>query len=158
MTRLLLLLGALSILPAGCHTGQDGPNGNASATTKTIEVTDATDAKSKDHYKTKVPVGSTVLVELPFQAGTGYSWSISSHSDGLSLVRMDTKALKGNLPGGPMKAIFRLRVDRPARQIARLELARPWEVDSAPARQVEEGSQDGGAREGARDDRSSSVG
>ena len=137
MTRLLLLLGALSILPAGCHTGQDGPSGSSTATTKTIEVASATDPNSSDHYKTSVPVGSVVLVELPFQAGTGYSWSISSHSDGLSLVSMDTKALKDNLPGGPMRAIFKLRVDRPSRQTARLELARPWEVDSAPARQVE---------------------
>ena len=62
---------------------------------------------------------------------------MSSHSDGLALVRMDTTDLKPNLLGGPMKARFTLRVERAGRQTARLELARPWETDSAPARQVE---------------------
>jgi predicted secreted protein len=120
-----------------CSSGQDGPGTGNSDRTKVVQVGEPTGSTDAEQYDAKAAIGSEVLIELPFQGGTGYSWSMSSHSDGLVLVRMDTTTLKPNLPGGPMKASFTMRVERSGRQTARLELARLWETDSAPARQVE---------------------
>jgi len=122
---------------SGCASDQNPDSSGSNARTSVVEVEETSGSTDADVYTTTGPVGSNIIIELPFQAGTGYSWSMSSHSDGLSLVRMDTKSLEKGIAGGPMQAIFTLRVEREGRQTARLELARAWETDSAPARQVE---------------------
>ena len=75
MNRFLPLLTVLCLLPLGCEPGQDRPNTPAAATMQTISVSDDQDQSGTNHYETRAAVGSDVVVKLPFQAGTGYSWS-----------------------------------------------------------------------------------
>lgn len=74
-----------------------------------------------------------LTVKLPFNAGTGYDWSLSAHSQGVKalgkpLVQNDTGRI-----GAPKLASFFLRVTGPNIQQARFELARPWEIESEGA-------------------------
>ena len=91
-----------------------------------------------DTYSLQVPVGAQVEVTLPFQAGTGYSWALASHSDGLSLVNTSTRSMsKDGRTGGPMQATYILRLNPgDGSDNAIFKLARPWETEEEPARTV----------------------
>lgn len=82
--------------------------------------------------------GGIVVVEAPGNGGTGYTWSMTAHSDGLELTGTPvTTPVEAGVAGGPNRTVFRMRVTEPGRQTARLELARTWEADTPPARVLE---------------------
>ena len=81
--------------------------------------------------------GETVVVEVPGNAGTGYTWSMTAHSEGVQLLGTpSTKPLEEGLPGGQNLTTFKLKLTESGRQTARLELARTWEANTPAARVV----------------------
>ena len=131
----MMLLGAALCAPLACS-----PNGHSNNPNNSVIVVGSEPAgtDAPEQFAVNSVVGAEVIVDLPFNAGTGYSWSMSSHSDGVELVGTpETKALKGDLPGGPMLATYTLKVTKAGRQTARMELARAWETDTPAARTVD---------------------
>ena len=131
---LALLGSSLLLVPLAC--APDGPSTNPH--NSLIVVSDTPSSDNPEQITVSSVPGAEVLVDLPFSGGTGYTWAMPEHSEGVELVgKPETKALKGNLPGGPMMATFKLKVTATGRQTARLELARPWETDTPAARTVD---------------------
>ena len=144
--RTLILISALTmIFTPGCETTKSGSGGDSTGTLKAPPVVVAVPAQSGDSgtperlLADKVPVGGSVEVTLPFQAGTGYTWALASHSDGLSLVNTSTRSLsEDGRTGGPMEAIYVLKRTRQntSPETAVFRLSRPWETDAPAAREV----------------------
>ena len=123
----LVLSGCCAVEPDSISEGRSVVNiaaatGDEQAETRTVEST----------------VGSTVEITLPGSSGTGYTWTMTAHSDGIRLEDAPvTKPLKADTPGGPTVTTFNLSMEKIGRQTARLELARTWEADTPAARVVE---------------------
>lgn len=130
----LLLLGTLMCAPLAC--APEGPSKNPHNALIVVSQTPSSD--EPETIAVNSAVGAEVIVDLPFSAGTGYSWTMPAHSEGVELVgKPKTKTMAGSLPGGPMVATFILKVTTSGRQTARLELARAWETNTPAARTVE---------------------
>ena len=137
-------LATIAFLHAGCeqtrhvhghhhhhhhHVATPGPVrvvvGAADGTTTSEELT------------TSAKVGGFVEIELPANGGTGYTWSMTAHSEDVELIGApESRPVEVNLPGGPTLTTFRLKMNAAGRQTARLELAQPWEADAPAARTV----------------------
>lgn len=78
--------------------------------------------------------GGLLTIKLPFNAGTGYDWSLRAHSQGVQAL--GKPAIEGGTGriGAPKLASFFLRVTGPNIQQARFELARPWEIEPEGAK------------------------
>ena len=136
-------------LMSGCNT----PKGDSSADTsgaktmspskaeKVVLAIPAQDGTStqQENYSVEVTNGGSAEITLPFQAGTGYSWALASHSDGLALVNTSTRSLTDDgRTGGPMEAIYVLKRSKTntTPETAVFKLSRPWETDAPAAREV----------------------
>ena len=139
-----LLMSGLS----GCHSTppvkeQTSPSnppavqGAESTVTLSIPSQTGNDAE-EETYSVQAAAGAKVEVSLPFQAGTGYSWALASHSDGLSLINTSTRSKsEDGRTGGPMEATYILRLSPgDGSDNAIFKLARPWEADASPVRTV----------------------
>ena len=96
-------------------------------------------SQDSESFTMNVAKGGTAEVTLPFQAGTGYSWALASHSDGLTLVNTSTRSLSDDgRTGGPMEAIYVLKRSSTSNpgETATFKLSRPWEEDAPAARVV----------------------
>ena len=143
-TPFLIVILMMMFIP-GCETTKGGADGNSRDGARIPPVVVAVPAQSEAaqdperYLASTVPVGGSVEVTLPFQAGTGYSWALASHSDGLSLVNTSTRSLSDDgRTGGPMEAIYVLKRTRKNTnpETAVFRLSRPWETDSPAAREV----------------------
>ena len=143
-TPFLIIILAMMLTP-GCETTRSGSGGDSTGAVKAPPIVVAVPAQSGESgtperlLADNVPVGGSVEVTLPFQAGTGYSWALASHSDGLSLVNTSTRSLSDDgRTGGPMEAIYVLKRTRKNTnpETAVFRLSRPWETDSPSAREV----------------------
>lgn len=80
-------------------------------------------------------VGDALVVRLPSNPSTGYSWSIrSSASPVLARAGRAYVPPDGELVGAPGTARLRFRAVAVGRGTLRLAYVRPWEHDAAPAR------------------------
>ena len=104
--------------------------------TITLEAADSESEKSR--VEARMSVGGTLTIQLPFQAGTGYSWALTSISSDLKMMSQTTRSLsEDGRSGGPMLAVYVLEcLSADSAQTARFELSRPWETDSAPVREL----------------------
>ena len=143
MPFLIIIL--TTMLTPGCETTKSGSGGDSTGTVKAPPIVVAVPAQSGESgaperlLADNVPVGGSVEVTLPFQAGTGYTWALASHSDGLFLVNTSTRSLSDDgRSGGPMEAIYVLKRTRrnTSPETAVFRLSRPWETDAPAAREV----------------------
>lgn len=130
------LLGiGLSLVLSGCNTtGSDSISKD-----RTLVTIGAATGDEKTVTRTiECTAGSTVEIALRGSSGTGYTWTMTAHSEGISLEDAPvTKPLKAGTPGGPTVTTFNLSMKKSGRQTARLELARTWEADTPAARVVD---------------------
>lgn len=131
--RIALLAMTLPILAlAGC-AAQDGDRGDHMLTV----VGPASPDGAPEQLMLESVVGREEIIQLPSNAGTGYTWSMTTHSEGIELVGAPTtEPIQKDLPGGEVMTRFTLRMNKAGRQTARLELARTWETDVPAARLV----------------------
>ena len=123
---------------------QPAPAETAVATTKapenqTVTITlGKTEDGQTNRVEAQMPSGGSLTIQLPFQAGTGYSWALTSVSSDLKMMSQTTRSLSDDgRTGGPMLAVYVLEcLSDKSVQTARFELSRPWETDTAPVRDV----------------------
>ena len=127
-----LLAGNLLFLTA-CSTSSGGTSSEP-----TIAVVGDQPADGQpEQLELASTLGREVIVDLPASGGTGYTWSMTAHSEGLELTKPPTTApVRNALPGGPTLTSFTLKMTGTGRQTARLELARTWEAETPAARVV----------------------
>jgi inhibitor of cysteine peptidase len=104
-----------------------------SATTNTI--TEASDGK-----EIKAAVGQILVVELPSNRTTGYGWSQPATTDTVLERLGEPDFVRDTAPSGMVgtsgKDVFRYRAAKAGQETLRLEYARPWEKNAAPAKVV----------------------
>jgi inhibitor of cysteine peptidase len=77
---------------------------------------------------------SRLMIRLPAQAGTGYSWTPKSASSLLRLVKSYVEAPAHMLPGGTEHQVFVFRPVASGTDELEIDYRRPWEHGGAPAR------------------------
>ena len=95
-----------------------------------------------DGRAVEVPVGKTVLIELPANPTTGYQWDIVKDDNASDIVRILTHNFVAPaqdsdgaiLAGGPGTFQLFLRVEKRGVYPISLAYQRPWEKDSPPAK------------------------
>ena len=112
------------------------PSPSKARMTITVEPAEADGEKSR--VEARMPAGGSLTIQLPFQAGTGYNWALSSISSDLKMMSQTTRSLSDDgRSGGPMLAVYVLEcLSDDSVQTARFELSRPWETDTPPVRDV----------------------
>ncbi|MAJ46419.1 MAG: hypothetical protein CBC35_03775 [Planctomycetes bacterium TMED75] len=121
------------------HSHAHHSNSEKSSTVLLAVPAKTDDAEAEENFTIAVAQGGTAEITLPFQAGTGYSWALAAHSDGLSLVNTSTRSLTDDgRTGGPMEVIYVLKrsSDSDHPDTATFKLSRPWEDNAPPAREV----------------------
>jgi predicted secreted protein len=124
--------------PAQAATSDPEDSTSAIEQTKTITIDAATSEGEKNRVEVKMPAGGVLTIQLPFQAGTGYNWALSSISSDLKMMSQTTRSLSDDgRSGGPMLAVYVLEcLSANSVQTARFELSRPWETDTSPVREL----------------------
>ncbi|MDG2031980.1 MAG: protease inhibitor I42 family protein [Phycisphaerales bacterium] len=131
---LALTSGLLVVGLSGCDTTNQSQSDDRSV----VAITAASGEQKTETRTVDSTIGKTLMVTLPGNSGTGYTWSMTSHSEGIQLEGAPvTKPLKADTPGGPTVTTFELMMEESGRQTARLELARAWEADTPPARVID---------------------
>ena len=91
-------------------------------------------------HEVAVAVGQVLIVKLPSNPTTGYSWSLPSGAEPAILKKAGEPAFTRESPFGIIGAggteIWRFRATKAGRQTLRLDYARPWEKDVAPVQTV----------------------
>jgi len=79
-------------------------------------------------------VGNILLVELPAQSGTGYSWLVEETcAPYLELMDQTTRQPKEDRPGGPVRVggpvmqVWRFKAAQPGAGEIKMAYYRPWE-------------------------------
>ena len=106
---------------------------------KAVTITlEKTQDGQTNRVEAQMASGGSLTIQLPFQAGTGYSWALTSISSDLKMMSQTTRSLSDDgRTGGPMLAVYVLEcLSDKSVQTARFELSRPWETDTAPVRDV----------------------
>jgi len=106
---------------------------------KAVTITlEKTQDEQTNRVEAQMPSGGSLTIQLPFQAGTGYNWALTSISSDLKMMSQTTRSLSDDgRTGGPMLAVYVLEcLSDKTVQTARFELSRPWETDTAPVRDV----------------------
>jgi inhibitor of cysteine peptidase len=89
----------------------------------TITVT-----KEQSGREIALKVGDILLIELPAQSGTGYSWAAAeTFSPYLKMLDQTTRQLTEGRPGGPVMQVWRFKAERPGAGEINLAYFRPWE-------------------------------
>jgi inhibitor of cysteine peptidase len=80
-------------------------------------------------------VGDEVIVSLPVNGGTGYTWQLSPLTTDTLLIEFPPAAMPSpkHWPGAPAYEASRLRVRRAGAVTLQFSLVRPWEDSSPPA-------------------------
>lgn len=92
----------------------------------TVEVTE-----QKRSQTVTVRAQDLLVIRLPVQMGTGYSWRLRENSH-FSLVGKEFGPASGGAPGGESDQVFRLRAVHPGTARLVLLLVQPWEADRPP--------------------------
>jgi predicted secreted protein len=81
------------------------------------------------------PKGAVYTATLPFNAGTGYSWTATSFdAKVVALAGQSSRPASDEpMPGGPMTEEIRFTLVGKGETVIVFELKRPWEKDVAPA-------------------------
>lgn len=105
--------------------------GACASPAKTVQLTE------KDAAQTvKLRVNDRVVVRLPVQMGTGYSWQLTDNPFfRLVSQRLDPPA--ESRPGAGSRQEFQLEALKPGTTRLALRLVRPWEANELPQKTFE---------------------
>jgi inhibitor of cysteine peptidase len=94
----------------------------------------------EDSGPVQLQLGQLLMVRLPVQAGTGYSWTASTDTGNLEFVDQSTLHPFGEAPtiGGGQTQMFMYRAIGPGETTLRFAYRRPWEAGIPPAKTVEQ--------------------
>ena len=89
----------------------------------------------KDNGKlVELTVGNTLIIELPGNPTTGYTWEVGSVNVSVLKQAGNTAKFKADtdLTGSPGKVTLRFKAVGPGKTTLKLIYRRPWEKDIAP--------------------------
>jgi inhibitor of cysteine peptidase len=82
-------------------------------------------------------VGQELVVKLPSNPSTGYSWSVAeSETRALASLGKPTYQARGSLPGSGGVQTWELRAAKIGSEMLKFEYRRPWEKKLPPAKIV----------------------
>ena len=120
LVKIMLLLSALVVLsPSNARAGDQG----------------VTVGEEQSGQQLTLRVGEIFQVELPGQAGTGYSWYLDNlDSHYLELVSHETRqASPESMVGGPLLYLWRFKAKKEGQTQLKLAYYRVWEgIGTAP--------------------------
>jgi inhibitor of cysteine peptidase len=81
-----------------------------------------------------VRVGDEVVIQLPAQMGTGYSWQLRTREAKIAVPQgePELKSTPGQAPGAPEQQLFRFKIQAPGSTTIQLQYVRPWEKNQPP--------------------------
>jgi len=109
-------LGLGLILVAGCASAPPPPPGP-------LTVSDA--------GPVVLAPGQMLRIELPLNAGTGYSWRLDREADATVLTGGSSQTTDAALPGGAITTIFTYQASARGRAELSFTLKQPWMPDTA---------------------------
>lgn len=78
--------------------------------------------------------GRELIVRIPSQPGTGYSWKIIGNPELATLIDQSAEPANPSRPGAWETQVFRFHVNAAGTEILRWTYQRPWEKEKPPAR------------------------
>jgi len=103
---------------------------SAHADSKTLVLTESENGKT-----VQLPLGGQLVVRLPAQLGTGFSWAVVSRKGGALRVTEQRTESAGQLrPGGSEEQVFVFAPQASGSEDVELAYRRPWEQNQPPAR------------------------
>jgi predicted secreted protein len=83
---------------------------------------------------TYVRVGDEVVIQLPAQMGTGYSWQLRARDAKVAVPQGETelKSTPGQAPGAAEQQLFGFKIQAPGSTTVHLQYVRPWEKNQHP--------------------------
>ena len=103
---------------------------SAHADSNTVVLVENQNGKS-----VQLPIGGQLVVRLPAQLGTGFSWAVvSRNGDALRLMQQRTESAGRMRPGGAEEQVFVFAPQTSGFEQVELAYRRPWEKDQPPAR------------------------
>lgn len=81
-----------------------------------------------------VRVGDEVVIQLPAQMGTGYSWQLRARGAKIAVPQgePELKSTPGQAPGATEQQLFRFKIQAPGSATVQLHYVRPWEKNQVP--------------------------
>lgn len=81
-----------------------------------------------------VRVGDEVVIQLPAQMGTGYSWQLRAREAKIAVPQgePELKSTPGQAPGAAEQQLFRFKIQAPGSTTVQLQYVRPWEKNQPP--------------------------
>ena len=128
------LMAALALTLGGCSKGGNASGGGPEAGTNSTGLVTITRADQGKTVQTKL--GNTVLVSLPGNPSTGYTWVVKDAPSFLTQQGGATfnKGTNGsNAVGAPGTIVLTFRVELPGSGPLNLDYKRPWETTATPA-------------------------
>ena len=74
--------------------------------------------------------GQGLRIELPLNAGTGYSWRLDREADGAVLSGGSSQTTNAALPGGPIVTVFTYQATARGKTELSFTLKQPWMPDA----------------------------
>jgi inhibitor of cysteine peptidase len=106
------------------------PTMSAHADSNTLVLTETQNGKT-----VHLPIRGQLVVRLPAQLGTGFSWAVVSRKgDALRLTQQRTESAGQLRPGGSEEQVFVFAPQARGSEEVELAYRRPWEKDQPPAR------------------------
>jgi predicted secreted protein len=129
-------VGGAALLLAGLVLAAGASSARADGDKKTDDGKDAVIVTEKENdARIRVAKGRTILVKLPVQGGTGYTWTMAKHDkERLKLVSETTEKPEKMLPGGRVIRVYRFTAEAAGTTELELHYRRPFEKDKAPAK------------------------
>jgi inhibitor of cysteine peptidase len=103
----------------------------AKTSASAVTVTDQDNGKGIE-----LAQGGTLIVQLPSNPSTGYSWGVKGDCSPLKLVKSDYKQQNQSSQkvGAPGTQVLQMKAIGPGTATLNLEYRRPWEKDVPPAK------------------------
>jgi len=106
------------------------PTMSAHADSNTLVLTESENGKT-----VQLPLGGQLVVRLPAQLGTGFSWAVVSRKgDALRVTEQRTESAGQLRPGGSEEQVFVFAPQASGSEDVELAYRRPWEQNQPPAR------------------------
>lgn len=135
MIRSVIVAGLAWLCLASAILAQQSEPPATAAPAKTpasnLMVTDRDNGREIDLAK-----DAMLLVQLPSNPSTGYSWSVKGDPSPLKVVKSDYKQpnQSSQKPGAPGTQVLQIKASGPGTATLNLEYRRPWEKDVPPAK------------------------
>jgi len=105
------------------------PAAKVSGAARSFVVTEAQNGQN-----VQIGINDVLFVRIQAQAGTGYSWAVTTVPSFLRLSQEHTKPTGLTIPGGPEVQLFTFKPISSGNALLSFAYRRPWETGQPPVR------------------------